>query len=478
MIYHALRASQFRNLEQVSFSPHPRFNVLHGDNGQGKTNILEAIYLLATLRSFRTTRTEELIGFAHTSAELRARVEHRQVIRQLGLQLLTRPTRKQALVDGKAARTSEYFGGVNVVLFAPEDLRLPKGPPVGRRRFLDRAIWNTYPAYLDEVRTYERVLRSRNALLRSGPGSGARGAGGVSKGAPGAAYEAAAGTPHKAAAGTAYEAAAGTPSQAMAGTTYEAAAGTTYEAADGTPYEAQAGVAGMLSSEELLDIYDQKLAEAGAVLLQRRRHYIGELAPQVAATFTEVCRTDLAVELRYLAGVGSARQAAALSPATDLKGLLREQLQRDRRRDFLRGYTHSGPHADDLALDLAGRAADLHASQGQLRALVLSLKIAEIQHLYRILQDPPVLLLDDVSSELDPQRNAYLFEFLRTMPCQVFITTTSPLHVKLIEDRQDFLIRGGRIEEDPGPILTTQKDLPQGLPGGAGAAAAEKQRDA
>ena len=454
MIYHALRAIQFRNLEQVSFLPHPRFNVLHGDNGQGKTNILEAIYLLATLRSFRTARTEELIAFSHPSAELRARVEHRQVIRQLGLQLLTRPTRKQALVDGKAARSSEYFGGVNVVLFAPEDLRLPKGPPVGRRRFLDRAIWNTYPAYLDEVRTYERVLRSRNALLRSGPGAGAREAA-IGAAAAGVSRMAAAGVSRTVATDGAV---AGTA--AAAGMSYEAAAGMPYQAQAGTSYEAADGAASLLSSEELLDIYDQKLAEAGAVLFQRRRHYIGELAPQVTATFTEVCRTNLAVELRYLAGVGSARQAAALAPGTDLKGLLREQLLRDRRRDFLRGYTHSGPHADDLALDLAGRAADLHASQGQLRALVLSLKIAEIQHLYRILQDPPVLLLDDVSSELDPQRNAYLFEFLRTMPCQVFITTTSPLHVKLIEDRQDFLIHGGRIEEAPG-------QAPQGPPQGS-----------
>lgn len=476
MIYHALRASQFRNLEQVSFSPHPRFNVLHGDNGQGKTNILEAIYLLATLRSFRTARTEELIGFSHPSAELRARVEHRQVIRQLGVQLLTRPTRKLALVDGKAARTSEYFGGVNVVLFAPEDLRLPKGPPVGRRRFLDRAIWNTYPAYLDEVRTYERVLRSRNALLRSGPGAGAREAAtAVSTAAAGVSTTAAAAGTAAAAAGTA----AATPDEAAAGRPYPAPTGTAYEAAD--------GAASLLSSEELLDIYDQKLAEAGAVLVQRRRHYLGELAPQVTATFTEVCRTDLAVELRYVPGVGSARQAAALAPVTDLKGLLREQLQRDRRRDFLRGYTHSGPHADDLALDLAGRAADVHASQGQLRALVLSLKIAEIQHLYRILQDPPVLLLDDVSSELDPQRNAYLFEFLRTMPCQVFITTTSPLHVKLIEDRQDFLIQGGRIEHEPSRTPEDlQKGPSEGLaeglrlpgdPGGLRSAAAEKKRE-
>ena len=403
MIYHALGATHFRNLEQVTLSPHPRFNVLHGDNGQGKTNLLEAIYLLATLRSFRTSRTEELIAFTKGSAELKARVEQRLVTRMLGLQLLTKPTRKVALVDGKAARSSEYFGGVNVVLFAPEDLRLPKGPPVGRRRFLDRAIWNTYPAYLDEVRTYERVLRSRNALLRTG--------------AKGHAAEV-------------------MPSDPLA------------------EIAASSGPAAMLTSDELLDIYDQKLAEAGAILFQRRRHYLGELAPQVATTFAEVCRTGLDVDIRYVAGVASARQAAAQSLDTDLGGLLREQLQRDRRRDQLRGYTHSGPHADDLALDLDGRAADLHASQGQLRALVLSLKIAEIQHLYRLLQDPPVLLLDDVSSELDPQRNAYLFEFLRTMPCQVFITTTSPMHVQLAEDRYDFHVAGGQIVGQVGSQAT------------------------
>ncbi len=407
MIYHALRASKFRNLNEVTFTPHPRFNVLHGDNGQGKTNLLEALYLLATLRSFRTSRIEELVGFTHEAAELRARVEHRQVTRQLGLQLQARPTRKQALVDGKAARTSEYFGGVNVVLFAPEDLRLPKGPPVGRRRFLDRAIWNTYPAYLDEVRVYERVLRSRNALLRSAQKGGSRDA------------------------------------------ANELSEVKDPELGGETP------AAAMLSSEELLDIYDQKLAQTGAVLMSRRRHYVSELGPQVSATFAEVSRSGLEVAIRYVPGVSSARQPtvlAAESSLPELAALLREQLLRDRRRDALRGYTHSGPHADDLGLDLEGRAADVHASQGQIRALVLSLKIAEIQHLYRVLHDPPVLLLDDVSSELDPQRNAYLFEFLRTMPCQVFITTTSPVHVKLTEDRADFLIADGAlIENEPGP---------------------------
>lgn len=395
MLFHALVASAFRNLQQVLMSPHPRFNVLFGDNGQGKTNLLEAIYLLATLRSFRTTRIEELVSFGGEQAELKARVEHRQINRLLGLQLAVRPTKKQVFVDGKTARVSEYFGGVNVVLFAPEDLRLPKGPPVGRRRFLDRAVWNTCPAYLDEVRTYEKVLRSRNALLRSSLRLGK-----PSRFAPPPSLE-----------------------------------------SEGQPEPTD--------ENDLLAIYDQQLASSGAKLILRRRMYLAELAPQVAATFEQVSRSGLSVQLRYEPGVSSSRQAAALQAADvhALVDVLSEQLQRDRKRDLLRGFTHSGPHADDLAMDLDGRAADIHASQGQIRALVLALKIAEIQHLYRILGDPPVLLLDDVSSELDAQRNGFLFDFLRAMPCQVFITTTSPAYVQLASDRQDFHIHGGQLLE-------------------------------
>ena len=395
MLFHALVASAFRNLQQVLMSPHPRFNVLFGDNGQGKTNLLEAIYLLATLRSFRTTRIEELVSFGGEQAELKARVEHRQINRLLGLQLAVRPTKKQVFVDGKTARVSEYFGGVNVVLFAPEDLRLPKGPPVGRRRFLDRAVWNTCPAYLDEVRTYEKVLRSRNALLRSS----------LRLSKPGR--------------------------------------------FEPLPSSESEGQPEPTDENDLLAIYDQQLASSGAKLMFRRRMYLAELAPQVAATFERVSRSGLPVQLRYEPGVSSSRQAAALDAADvhALVDVLSEQLQRDRKRDLLRGFTHSGPHADDLAMDLDGRAADIHASQGQIRALVLALKIAEIQHLYRILGDPPVLLLDDVSSELDAQRNGFLFDFLRAMPCQVFITTTSPAYVQLASDRQDFHIHGGQLLE-------------------------------
>jgi DNA replication and repair protein RecF len=353
----ALETAEFRNLAQVFVEPHPRFNVLHGDNGQGKTNLLEAVYLLGTLRSFRAARTEELLRFGASRASVRARVDKLGTERLLEVELS--PGHKSARVDGKGARAAQYFGGFNVVLFAPEDLRLPKGPPAARRKFLDRAIWNAVPGYLAEAQTYDRVLRSRNAVLR--------------------------------------------------------------EHAD----------------PELLEVYDAQLAQAAVPLVARRRQLVAELAPFVERAFERVTQAGLPLALAY--------ESALPVEEAEIRAALAEQLAADRRRDLARGATSSGPHTDELRLTLAGRAAGAYASQGQLRALVLALKIAEIEYLTERLKDSPVLLLDDVSSELDATRNEQLFAFLKTVPCQAFITTTHPAHVLLTEERQDFRVLKGAI---------------------------------
>ena len=369
----ALEATDFRNLQQILVEPHPRFNVLHGDNGQGKTNVLEAVYLLGTLRSFRANKTEELIRFACERGRVRARVEKLGTQRLLEVELT--PGHKSAKVDGKGARAASYFGGFNVVLFAPEDLRLPKGPPAGRRRFLDRAIWNAVPGYLQEAQTYERVLRSRNALLRD----------------------------------------AGLGPRPKAG------------AASGASFD-----------EDLLEVYDAQLAAAAVPLVARRRSFVSELAPKVAEAFRQVTGgLTLAVGHRTSL-TGSDEELAAQ---------LGEKLRADRRRDRARGATSSGPHTDDLTLLLDGREASAYASQGQLRASVLALKIAEIEYLTEKLGNPPVLLLDDVSSELDPTRNTQLFSFLRGVQCQAFITTTHPAHVLLTEERKDFRVVSGVVSD-------------------------------
>lgn len=396
MLLRSLHTLDFRNLRDVEYRPHPRFNVIFGDNGQGKTNLLEAIFLLATQRSFRRNKLDELVCFGSGKAEVIASVRHADVERRLAIQLLTKPSRKVALVDGKSARSTDYFAGVHVVLFAPEDLLLPKGPPEDRRRFLDRAIWNTCPSYLDEVRVYEQLLRSRNAVLRSMLLSMGRtqrsepmGEGGV-------------------------EIDTGGDSGAM------------------------------------LEVYTQQLAQAGARIIERRRHYLRTIAPQVEATFERISRSGLQAGISYQPKLSSHLVARAQDSAcgAELCELLLEQFERDTRRDRLRGFTHSGPHGDDMLVCLDGREAALHASQGQVRALVLALKITEIQHLFFLHGDPPVLLLDDVSSELDAQRNGYLFDFLRAMPSQVFITTTSPEYVKLSQDRLDVHMQHGALLAD------------------------------
>jgi DNA replication and repair protein RecF len=134
-----------------------------------------------------------------------------------------------------------------------------------------------------------------------------------------------------------------------------------------------------------------------------------------------------------------------LANARAIEAAMREQLVADRRRDLARGSTSAGPHTDDLELFLDERDAQKYASQGQLRAIVLSMKIAEIEHLTERLHDAPILLLDDVSSELDATRNAQLFEFLDARPGQVFITTTDAAHVRTTSERRDFRVATGTI---------------------------------
>jgi DNA replication and repair protein RecF len=367
----ALQTIQFRNLVSVVVEAHPRFNVLYGDNGQGKTNLLEAIYLAGTLRSFRAARTEEMIGFGAHEAQVRARVDKGGIVRLLEVRLT--PGHKAARIDGKGARPPDYFGGMNVILFQPDDLRLPRGTPAGRRRFLDRAIFSEHPAYLSEAQIYERVLRSRNALLR-GP----------------------------------------------------------------QPLR-----------PELLETYDEQLAQAAVPIVERRRALAAELAPRGAEVFSRLTRSGRPLVLRYRPALAERGSWDPSSNAREIVETMRRQLSADRRRDQARGATSAGPHTDDLELLLDGREVQKYASQGQLRAIVLSLKIAEIEHLTARLGDTPILLLDDVSSELDATRNVQLFEFLDSRSGQIFITTTDPAHVRVSAPRRLFRALAGQITEQP-----------------------------
>lgn len=336
-----------------------------GDNGQGKTNLLEAIFVIATLRSFRTARLADLVAFGEDRAKLGARVLKDELVRVYEVELAAGA--RKVTLDGKAVRPlARYFGGFNVVVFTPEDLALPRASPGDRRRFLDRGVFNLRPEYLATAQDYERVLKTRNTVLR------------------------------------------------------------------------QAGDDAMARrrAEDMLAVYDVQLAELGAQVIAARLAFLDIVRGELAAAFAAITRTGLAVTARYVV------RSEAQTPADIVA-----KLAASRMKDFATHATQVGPHRDDLVFELAGHEAGTYASQGQLRAIMLAWKTAELQVLGRAHGDPPILLLDDVSSELDPQRNEYLFEHLATLAGQCFITTTHPSHVLLRQHRADYRVAKGEILE-------------------------------
>jgi DNA replication and repair protein RecF len=358
-----LTAEHVRNLGPLQLAPRERFNVFVGDNGQGKTNLLEAIYAVAALRSFRTSRLADLIAFGAPEARIGARVVKDELVRLY--EVTIGPSGRKVALDGKAARPlSRYFGGFNVVVFTPEDLALPRGAPSERRRFLDRAVFNAKPDYLASVQDYEKVLKQRNAVLKL--------------------------------------------------------------AAQNTMAPTRV--------EDLLTVYDGQLAELGRAVANARAALVEDLREELGRAFAAITHGERVASARYVSKTAGITAAEAL------------QAHRDGRvKDLATQSTQFGPHRDDLAFKLDERDAGLFASQGQLRAIMLAWKTAELAVLTRVHGDQPILLLDDVSSELDPARNAYLFEHLAKGAGQCFITTTHEGHVLLTKDRADYRIQNGQI---------------------------------
>jgi DNA replication and repair protein RecF len=348
LLLQRLQLQDFRNLARVELAPSPHATVLVGRNGQGKTNLLEAVYFLCTLKSLRAARLAELVRFEHAIARVTGHFALGGATREISVEV--QAGLRQAAVDGKPTRSlEEYFGGVSVVAFTPDDLAVVKGAPEERRMLLDRAVFNRFPGFLRASRAYLRALRSRNRLLKDG------------------------------------------------------------------------------AALDYLAAYDETLIEAGSQILLLRRHLLDELAPRAEATVASIAKLSGA---RYAYTPAHLELDFAHAEAPALAEALRRALRARLARDQERGFTSVGPHADDLEIGLEGHPARAFASQGQARALVLGWKIAEIENLRASLGRFPLLLLDDVSSELDPERNAFLMGYLSGSGAQVLLTTTEPSLVR------------------------------------------------
>jgi len=354
--------SSFRNLEEIELSFGPRFNIFFGSNAQGKTNLLEAIYLLGTMKSFRLARNSELIQWGAPYGVLRGWVERDGVTREISL--LLEKQGKKVRVDRKpVVKLADFFGSLNVVVFSPEEMAMAKGMPDLRRRYLDRAIFSGDADYLRLHHEYYLILRNRNDLLKSGDTSG-------------------------------------------------------------------------------LDVWSDQLAEAGARLICKRVAYLDQIGPLLKEFYDAIAGGREEAALTYLPhlpeGELSHREGSLL---------LREALARTAAEERRRGTTLVGPHRDDVEFVLGGKPLKRTASQGQQRSFVLALKMAEIAYLEKNFGSPPILLLDDMTSELDPERNRNLMEFLEQKRMQVFITTTALQNIMLqgMEQHPAFRIDAGRV---------------------------------
>lgn len=336
LLIRSLRLRDFRNIAELGFEPAVRFNVISGDNGQGKTSLLEAIYCLATTRSFRTEQVKELRRDGAPFARVDAELEDGGRMRSQRL-TLSEEGRGVFVDEQRASRLSEYAVRTPVVVFHPGDLELTMGGAAARRDLLDRVGLFSDPALLDDRRRYRQALRERQKVLE---------------------------------------------------------------------------VRGEHAPE--LEAYEQLAARHGARLGQCRARAAEQLGHAALEAFRRLAAAELTFEMTYKPG-GSCEE----------RELLQELAQR-RGGDRRRHVASYGPHKDDLTLRVAGRLARKTASQGQHRILALCLKLAELQAIQQARGAHPLLLLDDVSSELDPTRIGAVHAFLRNSRSQVFVTTTRP----------------------------------------------------
>ncbi|TNE51046.1 MAG: DNA replication/repair protein RecF [Deltaproteobacteria bacterium] len=363
----------FRNLAETQVELHPRFNLFVGENGQGKTNALEAIYYLLTLRPMRPVRPRQLIAWDQQESVVKGELTGR-VDRKLSVSF-TKNKRSLQINGAPPLRIDDYLYDTQVVAFTPEDLQLVRGAPDLRRRFIDRAIFHTDINYLSEVRQYLRVLKHRNALLKSNKVD-----------------------PH------------------------------------------------------VLEVLNEQFVAWASRILRRRLAVLGRLQPYMQQAFNRIFpEQEVSVDLSYNTQLGDlSHLTSEMSPTLveeDLQQNLNSQLKRYKQRELDRRSTLVGPHLDDIQFTFQDRPFKVSASQGQTRALVLALKVAEIFDIQERTQQHPILLLDDVAGELDPRHSSFLFAFLEETPGQVLLSTTTRDTIQLpnLDRFPHFTLRGGEI---------------------------------
>jgi DNA replication and repair protein RecF len=359
MYIESIKLRDFRNYTELEIAPHPGVNLLFGQNGSGKTNLLEAIHYCALGRSHRTSQDREVVRKGQTAAAVGVTVRRKEGRHDVAVKLTPEgPKHKHVFVDKKrASRISDMMGQVQCVIFSPEDLMLVKDGPSARRRFLDMMISQLSTPYFIALQQYQKAMDQRNAMLRE-----------VKRG--------------------------GRMDQTM------------------------------------MDAFEQSMAEQGAVIHRYRKQMIEKLAVLAAEKYRSISGRD---------GEDFCMTYKDCTGETDFVTEAKRQLAQSRQEDAFRGTTSFGVHREDILLTLMGREMKLFASQGQIRTATLSMKLAQMALFEEISGEMPILLLDDVMSELDMTRRTRLLKEISGG--QTFVTCTDESDLEGCDERRTYLVK-------------------------------------
>lgn len=361
MIIHKITLTNFRNYQKQTVTLGSGIHFIIGENGEGKTNFLEAIYVLSLAKSYKVDDVG-LIRYSCDFAKIQAAVE--SGLRRIDLTLIITEIGKKALLnDHEIKRLSDYIGNLNIVSFLPEDMNLIKGSPGDRRYYIDVFLSQIDKNYLDDLSTYKYVLRQRNELLKK------------------------------------------------------------------------------LGSESkpdvtLLDVLTEQLAQHALKVMKRREVFVKDINHLLKASYQRLANKSETFAIAYQPSITGSDEVAFLKSKYH--------------PDLIAKITNYGPHRDDYDFSLDDHLARNHASQGEQRTMLLSLIMALGDMIYKIKNERPVFLLDDVFSELDAQRQNRLLDYLKNSSLQAIITTTSVMEIKesILRQAKIFRVTKGYIKEE------------------------------
>lgn len=359
MIIEYLELSDFRNYEEVHIDLSPNTNIFFGDNAQGKTNILEAVFLTGTTKSHKGSHDSDIISFGKEYGVIRALFNKNGVDYKIGIQLRRDKRKAISINNTSIKKAADLLGIVNVVLFSPEDMSIIKSGPEKRRRFIDMTLCQVDKEYLFALSSYNKIVNQRNKLLKN--------------------------------------------------------------------YDKRIDIS------DTLDIWDDQLINYGNKVINKRERFVYDIKNIIKDIHCNLTGNEDILNIDYRKNVKEEEY--------------KERLRRNRERDIIFKNTSIGPHRDDIDFNIKGIDVKKFGSQGQQRTVALSLKLSEIEIIKKAVDDTPILLLDDVLSELDLNRQKYLLETLGDTQTLITCTGLDEFVNNRFEINKCFRVSEGKIEE-------------------------------